>query len=121
MISRLRQLPITLTSKIAHGHGDERYVQCSNELWPNDLNFTIGYLLQLFCILEVALVAKSNPMFEEPHSIHSLLVFLQGKLRCVRELCTLERIVGTKPLPRNLLLQMDNCVKDNKNWHFFHC
>jgi hypothetical protein len=30
----------------------------------------------------------------------------------------LEKIVGAKPLLRNLLLQMDNCVKDNKNWHF---
>jgi len=32
---------------IAHGDGDERYVQYSNELWPNDPNFTIGSLLWL--------------------------------------------------------------------------
>jgi hypothetical protein len=25
------------------------------------------------------------------------------------------KIVGAKPLPRNLLLQMDNYMKDNKN------
>ncbi len=25
------------------------------------------------------------------------------------------KIVGVKPLPRKLLLQMDNCMKDNKN------
>jgi CO dehydrogenase nickel-insertion accessory protein CooC1 len=30
----------------------------------------------------------------------------------------LEKIVGAKPLSKNLLLQMDNCGKDNKNWHF---
>jgi len=42
---------------------------------------------------------------------------LQGKLCCISELCTPNQIVGSKPLPRNLLLQMDNCVKDNKNWH----
>jgi hypothetical protein len=29
-----------------------------------------------------------------------------------------EKIVGAKPLSRNLLLQMDNYVKDNKNRHF---
>jgi hypothetical protein len=29
----------------------------------------------------------------------------------------LEKIVGAKPLLRNVLLQMDNCLKDNKNWH----
>jgi len=28
-----------------------------------------------------------------------------------------KKIVGVKPLPRKLLLQMDNCVKDNKNHH----
>ncbi len=42
MICGLRQLPITLTSMIAHGHGDERYAQYFNELWPNDPNFTIS-------------------------------------------------------------------------------
>ncbi len=29
----------------------------------------------------------------------------------------MEKIVGVKPLPRKLLFQMDNCVKDNKNHH----
>ncbi len=28
-----------------------------------------------------------------------------------------DKIVGRKPLPRKLLLHMDNCVKDNKNCH----
>jgi hypothetical protein len=33
------------------------------------------------------------------------------------ELHTPYQIVGLKPLPRNLILQMDNYVKDNKNQH----
>jgi hypothetical protein len=41
------KFPNTLTSLIAHGHGDETFVQYSNEFSPNDLNFTIGSLLQL--------------------------------------------------------------------------
>jgi hypothetical protein len=45
LTSGLKQLPTTLTSMIAHGHGDEKYAQYSNELWPNDPNFTIGSLL----------------------------------------------------------------------------
>ncbi len=28
-----------------------------------------------------------------------------------------KQVVGAKPLPKKLLLQMDNCVKDNKNRH----
>ncbi len=42
---------------------------------------------------------------------------LQGKLQCIHKLHTLNQIVGPKPLLKNLLLQMDNCVKDNKNRH----
>ncbi len=29
----------------------------------------------------------------------------------------INKIVGVKPLLKKLLLQMDNCVKDNKNRH----
>jgi hypothetical protein len=43
---------------------------------------------------------------------------LQGKLHCICELFTLEKIIGVKPLLRNLLLQMDKCVKDNKKLAF---
>jgi hypothetical protein len=44
MIYRLGKLPITLTSMISHGHGDEKYAQYSNDLSPNDPNFIIGFL-----------------------------------------------------------------------------
>jgi hypothetical protein len=47
MVVGLGELLITFTRMIAHGHGDEAFVQYSNELWPNNLNFTIGYLLCL--------------------------------------------------------------------------
>jgi hypothetical protein len=45
MICGLGQLPITLMGIIVHGHGDEKYAQYSNALWPNDPNFIIGSLL----------------------------------------------------------------------------
>jgi hypothetical protein len=35
----------------------------------------------------------------------------------VATLKPIEKIVGVKPLLRKLLLQIDNCVKDNKNCH----
>jgi hypothetical protein len=37
---------------IAHGHGDEGFIQYSNDLWPNGLNFTIGSFLRLLHNLE---------------------------------------------------------------------
>ncbi len=33
----------------------------------------------------------------------------------MKALKALEQFVGAKPLPRKLLFQMDNCMKDNKN------
>jgi hypothetical protein len=113
----LRQLLITLMGMIAHGHRDERYAQYSNELWPNDPNFTIGYLLRHLWTLEAVLVSKSKLMFEHlPHN--SLFAhLLQGKLHCVHELRTPDQTIGLKLLLKKLLLQMDNYVKDNKNQH----
>jgi hypothetical protein len=35
----------------------------------------------------------------------------------LKALKALEQVVGAKPLPKKLLLQMDNCLKDNKNRH----
>ncbi len=56
MMTRLGQLPITPMGMIVHGHGDEAYVQYSNELWPNNPNFTIGSLLRFQRTLEKELV-----------------------------------------------------------------
>jgi hypothetical protein len=47
MVVGFNQLPIMLIRMIAHGDGDEAFAQYSNELWPNDPNFTIGSLLCL--------------------------------------------------------------------------
>jgi hypothetical protein len=59
MVSRLAQLLVTLIGMIVHGHGDEAFVQYSNELWSKDHNFTIWLLLHLFHSLEKELVKES--------------------------------------------------------------
>ncbi len=64
MVVGFGQLPIMFTRMIAHGHGDETFVEYSNELWPNDLNFTIGYLLCLLRTLENELVHESQRLFD---------------------------------------------------------
>ncbi len=66
MISRLGQLHVTLMDMITHGHGNEKYVEYLNELWPNNPNFTIGSLLWLLQTLEVVLVLESKLLFEHP-------------------------------------------------------
>ncbi len=42
---------------------------------------------------------------------------MRGSSQCMKALKAHEQVVGAKPLPKKLLFQMDNCVKDNKNQH----
>jgi hypothetical protein len=93
----------------AHGQGDERYAQYSNELWP---------LLKLLRTLEKAQAYESIMLFEDPLQNTLFTHLLQGKSRYKSELKTLSESVGPKMLPKKFLFQMDNCVKDNKNRHF---
>jgi len=80
MIYGLGQLPITSTSMITHGHGNERYVQYSNELWLNDPNFIIESLLWLFQTLDKAPACESKILFEHPPNTHSLHIFCETNL-----------------------------------------
>jgi hypothetical protein len=98
-----------------HDHGDEKYAQYSNELWPNNPNFTLAFLLCVLRTLEATAILESKLLFKHPPHNSFFACMLQGKSCCIRELCTLDQIVGSKPLLINLLFQMDNCVKDNKN------
>ncbi len=108
MIYGLGQLPITLTSMIAHGHRDEIYAQYSNELWPNDPNFIIGSLLWLFQTLEKAPTCESKILFEHLPQNSLFACLLQGKSHYISELKTPSESVDPKSLPKKILLQMDN-------------
>jgi hypothetical protein len=98
---------------IAHGHGNEAYTQYSNELWPNDPNFTIGSLLHLLRTLEKELVCELWKLFEEEFRNDFFSLLMLRKSRCMKALKALEQFVGAKPLPLKFLFQMDNHVKDN--------
>ncbi len=119
MVSRQGQLLVTLTRMITHGHGDKTFMQYFNELWPNELSFTIGLFLRLFHILEKEPVRESQILFEfEPQNTFFQQI-LQGSSCYLNALKPADQIVGVKPLLRKLLLQMDNCVQDNRNHHLF--
>jgi hypothetical protein len=71
----------------------------------------------LFCSLEKEPIRESQVLFEfEPQNTFFQQI-LQGSSHCWNTLKLVDKIVNVKPLPRTLLLQMDNCVKDNKNHH----
>jgi hypothetical protein len=84
MVSGLGQLPVTLTRMI-HGHGDEAFVQYSNEFWLNVPNFMIGSLLCLFCSLKKKPVRESWVLFEfEPQNTFFQQI-LQGSSHCLMQ------------------------------------
>ena len=117
MISGLSQLPISLTGMVTHGHGDRAYVHYSNELWPNDSNFTVSSLARLLCILEQPPSRDSKVLFEHPpHNdfFRKLYMANLGALRAL-PLATGPPTAPLKSLPKKLYLQLDNCAGTNKN------
>jgi hypothetical protein len=61
---------------------------------------------------------ESKMLFEDSPQNALFAHLLQGKSCYTSELKTPSESVGPKTLPKKLLLQMDNCVKDNKNRYF---
>jgi hypothetical protein len=114
----LGQLQVTLTGVITHGHGDEAFVQCFDELWPNDLNFMIESLLRLFHSLEKEPIRELRVLFEFEPQNALFQQIVQGSSHCLNAWKHVDKIVGAKPLLRKVFFQMDNCVKDNNNHHF---
>ncbi len=75
----------------------------------------LGQFYACFVALKKKLVRESRVLIEfEPQNAFFQQI-LQESSRCLNALKLVDKIVGVKPLPRKLLLQMDNCVKDNKN------
>jgi len=87
---------------IAHGHGDEIFSQYSNEFWPNYPNFKVG-LLWFLGALKKEPINESRILFE--HELQNAF-FHQLKQRSFHYI--LKKFISVKPLPRKMLLQMDN-------------
>jgi hypothetical protein len=115
MIFGLGKLTITLINMIAHGHGNERYAQYDYDLWPNDPNSIVGSLLHLFQTWKKLQFVNQKSCLSTFCKNTFRAHLLQGKPCCIYELKTPSQTIGPKPLSKNLLLQMNNCVKDNKN------
>ncbi len=115
MVSRLKQLLVTLIGMITHGYGDEAFVQYSNELMT--LISRLGHFCTCFVTLKRNQSGSHGFCLSLNPKTHFFQQILQGNSYCLNALKHEDKIVGEKPLPRKLLLHMDNCVKDNKNSH----
>jgi hypothetical protein len=55
-VDSFMKLPVAVTGMIAHGHGDVRYARYGLDIYPSDLNHTVGSIAKLLRDLESLLV-----------------------------------------------------------------
>ena len=101
---------------IAHGHSDVNYAHYVLDMYPSDANFTVTSIMKLLCQLEEQPVCSSRqiPISSIGNPLHDALVVGVEKCSGALPLAPIEFIPRTK-LPPLLLVQMDNCAKDNKS------
>jgi hypothetical protein len=114
------KLPVSVTSMIAHGHGDIRYAHYGLDFYPANLNHTMGSLAKLLQDLED--VPKFVSWKKIPHT-HASPIFdalLEGGGLCSSSLPPppVEPVMP-RFLPPILNLQLDNACSDNKNRYTF--
>ena len=110
------KLPISMTGMIVYGHGDIRYAHYRLDIFPSDLNHTLGSITKLLRDLELPPMHSSRELF-----LASLFTaLLVGSKMCTSSLPPqVAEQVPTKPLPLVLNLQLDNATRDNKNRFVF--
>lgn len=113
----LTKLPISVTGILAHGHGDVRYAHYGLDIYPHDINYTVGSFARLLHDLEQVPVSSSRLLFAASGR-HALF---QAVLQGASDVClpylppAPVNPAPRKPLPPILHVQMDNAVSDNKN------
>ena len=116
----LVKLPVSITSMIAHGHGDVRYAHYGLDMFARDSNYTISSVAKLLRDLELPPKSSSRELFVGSGPTNLFKAILKGVDICKASLPPLpEVLVPTTPLPPILNVQMDNATGDNKNKYVF--
>ena len=115
-VDKYERFPISIAGMIAHGHSDVNYAHYVLDMYPSDANFTITSIMKLLCQLEVEPVCSSRdiPISSIGDPLHDALVVGVEKCSAALPLPPTDIIPPTS-LPPLLLVQMDNCAKDNKS------
>ena len=118
-IDSFMQLPIVVTSMIAHGHGDVKFAQFSLDLYLGDSNHIVGSVAKLLHDLEKPPASFSGVLFENSGSTLLFDTILMRKEIYLDSLDTSQPSIPTWKLPPILHVQLDNCWKDNKSRYVF--
>ena len=117
----LTKLHLSVTSMLAHGHGDVRYAHYGLDLYPHHANYTVGSFAKLLRDLELPPKFSSKALFHNSRSSPLYEALLHKAEACESSLPPpLEHQLSGTPLPPILNVQMDNATGDNKNRFVFY-
>jgi hypothetical protein len=107
----LMKLPVSVTSMLAHGHGDVRYAHYGLDIFVHNTNYTVGSFAKLLQDLERPPKSSLRRLFDGSRSSPLFETMLSRAEMCE---AALPQLLGTPcaatPLPPILNVQMD-CYK----------
>ena len=106
----LMKLPISITSMLAHGHGDVHYAHYGLDIFVHDANYIIGSFAKLLQDLEKPPKSLSRRLFDGSRSSPLFEAMLSRVEMCEGALPQLLGIpCAATPLPPILNVQMECC------------
>jgi hypothetical protein len=115
-VDSFMKLPVAVTRMIAHGHGDVRYAHYGLDIYPSNLNHTVGSIAKLLRELESLPMYSTRQMFVGGGSSPLFQALLTGAAMCEGSLLLPpESPIEAATLPPVLNIQLDNACSDNKN------
>jgi hypothetical protein len=116
----LMKLPVSITSILAHGHGNVCYAHYGLDIFAHDSIYTVGSFTKLLQDLERPPMSTSCHLFDGSRSSPLFEAMLNKAEMCESVLLPLSETPSTTtPLPPILNVQMDNVAGDNKNRFVF--
>jgi hypothetical protein len=116
----LMKLLVSITSMLAHGHGDVCYAHYGLDIFAHDSNYTVGSFAKLLRDLERPPKSSSRRLFDGARSSPLFQAVLTGAEMCEAALPPVsETPCPAIPLPSILNVQIDNAAGDNKNRFVF--
>ena len=116
----LPKLPVSVIGMIAHGHGNVQYAHYGLDVFPHDLNYTVGSMAKLLRDSEDPPKLSSRELFVGARSSALFCSIMEGAEMCSASLGRPpKRAIGPTSLPLILNVQMDNATGDNKNRYVY--
>ena len=113
------KLPISVTGMLAHSHGDVCYIHYNLDIFVHNSNYIVDSFAKLLRDLERIPKSSLRRLFNGSKATPLFEAMLNRAEMCESELLPLSRTPSATPLLPILNVQMDNAIRDNRNWFVF--